>query len=166
MPDVPDPRTRERLLDGLGAGVAATLLMTGLLFAFPAFRSSSVPYSVTRLLRMLAENPAWLVIALGAHLAYGGLSGALYFGGARRVTVGGGALYGFGLWGVAMAIYAPLVGLGFVASQRPSLALLSLPAHLVYGMALAAFAPRGEIMQRLPDENEREAPPIDAQLAS
>jgi hypothetical protein len=149
MPPVSDPRTRERLLDGLGAGVAATLIMTGLLLALPAFHSSSVPYVVTRVLRELAAHPLWLAMALAAHFAYGGLSGAVFFGGARRVTVGGGALFGFGLWGLAMAVYAPLLGLGFVASERPMLALLSLPAHLIYGMALAAFAPRGEIMQPL-----------------
>jgi hypothetical protein len=138
--------TRERLWDGLGAGLAATLLMTGVAFAFPA-AGSTLPYFLTRLLRELALHPAWLILALGAHLAYGGLAGALYFGGAKRVTLRGGLGYGLALWGVAVAVYAPLCGLGFVASQRPALAIWSLPAHLLYGLALAAFAPRGEILQ-------------------
>ncbi len=138
--------TRERLLDGMGAGVAATLLMTGAAFALPAI-GSPLPYFITRVLRELAAHPAWLVLVLAAHLSYGGLAGALYFGGARRVTIRGGLLYGLTLWGVAVAVYAPLVGLGFVASQRPVLALWSLPAHLLYGLALAGFARRGEILQ-------------------
>ena len=139
---------RGRLLDGLGAGLAATLLMTGAAFAFPA-AGSALPYFVTRILRELAEHPTWLALALSAHLGYGGLAGALYYGGARRVTLGGGLLYGLGLWGVAVAVYAPVMGLGFVASQRPILAVWSLPAHLLYGLALAAFARRGEILQEV-----------------
>jgi hypothetical protein len=136
---------RERLLDGLGAGLAATLLMTAVALAVPA--TGSAPYFVTRVLRDLAAHPGWLALAMASHLGYGGLAGALFFGGAQRVTIGGGLLYGLSLWGVAVAVYAPLVGLGFVASQRPSLALWSLPAHLLYGLALAAFARRGEILQ-------------------
>jgi hypothetical protein len=137
---------REKLWDGLGAGVAATLLMTGAAFAFPA-AGSKLPYFLTRLLRELALHPVYLVLALAAHLAYGGLAGALYFGGAQRVTLKGGLFYGLILWGVAVGVYAPLCGLGFVANQRPVLALGSLPAHLLYGLALAAFARRGEILQ-------------------
>jgi hypothetical protein len=138
--------TRARLLDGLGAGLAATLLMTAVALLVPA-SGSTLPYFVTRVLRDLAAHPGWLALAMATHLAYGGLAGALYFGGAQRVTFGGGVLYGFTLWGVAVAVYAPLVGLGFVASQRPALAMWSLPAHLLYGLALAAFARRGEILQ-------------------
>src|SRR3954463_45910 len=127
--------TRERLFDGLGAGLAATLLMTGIAFAVPA-SGSTVPYWVTRILRELAEHPGWLALAIAAHLAYGGLAGALFFGGARRVTLLSGLLYGLSLWGVAVAIYAPRVGLGFVASHQPPVALWTLPAHLLYGLAL------------------------------
>ena len=147
MPEVPDPTLRERLLDGLGAGVVATLVMTAVLFAL----ESSLPRAALRALHALTDHPPWLVVALAAHLAYGGIAGALYFGGARRVTLVGGMGYGLALWGVAMAVYAPLVGLGFVASHSPALALVTLPAHLLYGVALGAFAPRGEITNALLD---------------
>jgi hypothetical protein len=137
---------RQQLLDGLGAGLAATLLVTGVAFALPA-SGSPMPWWLMRLLRDLAEHPLWLALAMTAHLGYGGLAGALYFGGARRVTLAGGMIYGFGLWGVAVALYAPLCGLGFVASHRPALAVWALPAHLLYGVALSSFRRRGEILQ-------------------
>ena len=140
---------RDRLLDGLGAGFAATLLMTGIVFAIPALGNPALPHEITRVMHALVDHPLWLAVALSAHLAYGGLAGALYFGGAERVTIGGGVLFGLSLWGVAVALYAPLIGLGFVSSHRPELALWSLPVHLIYGMALAAFARRGEILQPL-----------------
>jgi hypothetical protein len=138
---------RNRLLDGLGAGLAATLIMTGLAFAVPAFGNPPLPHELTRAMQALVDHPLWLAVALAAHLSYGGLAGALYFGGAARVTIGGGALFGLSLWGMAVSLYAPLFGLGFVASHRPELALWSLPVHLIYGMALGLFVRRGEILQ-------------------
>ena len=138
-----DPTTRARLHDGLRAGLASTLLMTGVALVW----APHLPGDAARVLRALGDHPPWLLLVLAAHLLYGALAGGLYFGGARRITVGGAALFGLSLWGLAMAVYAPLLGLGFVSSHRPELALLTLPAHLLYGLALAAFAPRGEILQ-------------------
>jgi hypothetical protein len=135
--------TRGRVHDGLRAGLAATLLMTGVALVW----APRLPGQAALLMRWLGEHPPWLLLALAAHLGYGALAGGLYFGGARRVTVGGAALFGLTLWGVAVAVYAPLVGLGFVGCRAPELALLALPAHALYGLALAAFAPRGEILQ-------------------
>jgi hypothetical protein len=156
MSEPPDPALRDRLLDGLGAGLAATLLMTGAAFSLRVL-GSPLPHELSRALRALRDHPLWLLAAMAAHLSYGGLGGALYFGGAKRVTLGGGALFGMSLWGVAIAVYAPLVGLGFAAGHRPELALLALPAHLLYGLTLAAFAPRGEILQPLFDAPEATA---------
>jgi len=135
--------TRERLHDGLRAGLAATLLMTGVALVW----APRLPGDAAELMRWLGERPPWLLLALGAHLGYGALAGGLYFGGTRRVTVGSAALFGLALWGVAVAVYAPLLGLGFVGARCPELTLLALPAHALYGLALAAFAPRGEILQ-------------------
>jgi hypothetical protein len=149
--EMPDPATRDRLLEGLCAGLAATLLMTGLVFCFALFGLATLPGELAWAVAALTRQPLWLALGIATHLAYGALAGALYFAGARRVTVGGGALFGLGLWGLALSVYAPLVGLGFVAHQRPDLALLALPPHLLYGIALGAFAPRGEITNPLLD---------------
>ena len=73
----------------------------------------------------------------------------------ERVNVASGMFFGLALWGVAVAVYAPLVGLGFVASHEPALAALVLPAHLLYGATIGALAPRGEIMQPADDRWER-----------
>ena len=69
----------------------------------------------------------------------------------ERVNVASGLFFGLALWGVAVAVYAPLVGLGFVASHEPALAALLLPAHLLYGATIGALAPRGEIVQPIED---------------
>ncbi len=85
------------------------------------------------------------------HFGYGALAGALYAAGASRVSLSSGIFFGVALWGVAVAVYAPLIGLGFVASHEPALAVLALPAHLLYGVTLGAMGPRGEIVHPIRD---------------
>jgi hypothetical protein len=46
-----------------------------------------------------------------------------------------------------MVVYAPLVGLGLLASDVPGLGAVLAPLHLLYGLCLAALGPRGEIVQ-------------------
>lgn len=142
---------RRKMIAGVAAGTIATILMTALLLAAPAFVGERVPEVAARVTALLRAHPAWLPIALALHLGYGALAGALYVAGARRVTLASGLFFGLGLWGVAVAVYAPLFGLGFVASHQPALAALVLPAHLLYGGALGLLAPRGEIVQPIRD---------------
>src|SRR5262249_48663730 len=136
MPDVSE-QNRAKLLRGLGAGAIATLLMTGLLFAAPAL--GGVPHAAQRALHVLRARPVLVLGALIFHFGYGGLAGALYAAGVDRVSLGSGLFFGAALWGVAVAVYAPLIGLGFVASHEPALAALVLPAHLLYGVTLGAL---------------------------
>ena len=68
-----------------------------------------------------------------------------------RVNVASGLFFGLTLWGVAVAVYAPLIGLGFITSHEPALAALALPAHLLYGATLGALAPKGEIVHPIDD---------------
>jgi hypothetical protein len=142
---------RRKLIQGVAAGTIATILMTALLVAAPAFVGERVPEVAARATATLRAHPTWVLVALAVHLAYGALAGALYVAGARRVTIASGLFFGLGLWGVAAAVYAPLFGLGFVASHQPALAALTLPAHLLYGGTLGALAPRGEIVQPIDD---------------
>jgi hypothetical protein len=144
-------RNRGKLVAGVASGAVATLLMTALLFAAPVFTGIRLPEVAARAWATLAAHPLWVVAAFALHLGYGALAGALYATGTRRVSVTSGLFYGFALWGVAVAVYAPLMGLGFVVSHDPALAVLILPAHLLYGVTLGALAPKGEIVQPIAD---------------
>jgi hypothetical protein len=139
--------TRQRLLDGLAAGTVATLVMTALVFAAPAFGGPHLPPAAARVIVGLRAHPSWVLGGLLAHLCYGALAGALFVAGARAVSIAAGVKFALGLWGIAAVVYAPVVGLGFLASQRPGLAALAIPAHLLYGLVLGAVSPRGEVLQ-------------------
>lgn len=138
---------RRRLIGGSWAGLFATLLMTAFALSVPALAGGRLPPEVGRLAARLPGEPLVFLAALGLHLGYGALAGALFAALAREVNVSRGMLYGLGLWTLAVTVYAPLVGLGYGAAREPALALLALPAHLLYGAALGATGPRGEILQ-------------------
>ncbi|MDB4971339.1 MAG: hypothetical protein JWN44_7028 [Myxococcales bacterium] len=144
-------QNRHKLLHGVAAGTIATILMTALLVAAPAFAGQRLPDVAARVLAALQARPLLVMAAFLVHFAYGALAGALFAAGARRINVAAGLFFGLALWGVAVTIYAPLMGLGFIASHQPALAALVLPAHLLYGGALGALAPRGEIVQPIED---------------
>ena len=146
MRDVAE-ENRRKLVRGVAAGTIATALMTALLVAAPAFAGAHVPEIATRAATALRARPLLVLIAFVLHFGYGALAGALYAAGSERVNVASGLFFGLALWGVAVAVYAPLIGLGFVTSHEPALAALALPAHLLYGATLGALAPKGEIVQ-------------------
>lgn len=150
MRDVAE-ENRRKLMRGVAAGTIATALMTALLVAAPAFAGAHVPEIATRAATALRARPLLVLIAFVLHFGYGALAGALYAAGSNRVNVASGLFFGLALWGVAVAVYAPLIGLGFVTSHEPALAALALPAHLLYGATLGALAPRGEIVQPIED---------------
>lgn len=146
MRDVAE-ENRRKLMRGVAAGTIATALMTALLVSAPAFTGAHVPEIATRAATALRARPLLVLIAFALHFGYGALAGALYAAGSERVNVASGLFFGLALWGVAVAVYAPLIGLGFVTSHEPALAALALPAHLLYGATLGALAPKGEIIQ-------------------
>jgi len=146
MRDVAE-KNRQLLIRGVAAGTIATVLMTALLVAAPAFAGARVPEIAARAATALRARPLLVLVAFVLHFGYGALAGALFAAGAERVNVASGLFFGLALWGVAVAVYAPLIGLGFVTSHEPALAVLALPAHLLYGATLGALAPRGEIVQ-------------------
>jgi hypothetical protein len=146
MRDVADEK-RRKLVSGVAAGVIATAVMTTLMAAAPLLAGAHAQEVTARSTGWLRERPLWLALALVVHFGYGALAGAIYASAARRVSVVTGIFFGLGLWGVAVAVYAPLLGLGFVGGHVPGLAALALPIHLVYGVTLGALGPRGEIVQ-------------------
>ena len=139
-------QNRRRLIRGVAAGTIATALMTALLVAAPPL-SGHVPEVAARAAAAVRSRPLLVLVAFILHFGYGALAGALFAAAANRVTVASGLFFGLALWGVAVAVYAPLIGLGFVTSHEPALAALALPAHLLYGATLGALTPRGEIVQ-------------------
>src|SRR5690348_549900 len=106
MQDV-SAENREKLVRGMAAGAIATLLMTGLLFVAPVL--GGVPDAAARAMAELRSSPLLVLIAIVVHFGYGSLAGAIYAAGASRVTLGSGVLFGAALWGVAVAVYAPLL---------------------------------------------------------
>jgi hypothetical protein len=150
MNDVAE-ENRRKLVQGVAAGTIATILMTALLIAAPAFAGARVPEIAARAVAALRARPLLVLVAFVLHFGYGALAGALFAAAAERVSVTSGLFFGLLLWGVAVAVYAPLIGLGFVTSREPALAVLALPAHLLYGATLGALAPRGEIVQPIAD---------------
>jgi len=142
---------RRKLVRGVAAGTIATALMTALLVAAPAFTGAHVPEIATRAAAALRTRPLLVLVAFVLHFGYGALAGALFAAGTERINVASGLFFGLALWGVAVAIYAPLIGLGFVTSHEPALAVLALPAHLLYGATLGALVPKGEIVQPIDD---------------
>jgi hypothetical protein len=141
---------RRRLIRGVAAGTIATALMTALLVAAPAL-SGHVPEVAARAAAAVRARPFLVLVAFVLHFGYGALAGALFAAATERVTVASGLFFGLALWGVAVAVYAPLIGLGFVTSHEPALAALALPAHLLYGATLGVLTPKGEIVQPIED---------------
>ena len=150
MRDVAE-ENRQKLVRGIAAGTIATILMTALLVATPAFAGARLPEMAARALAALRARPLLLMVTFVLHFGYGALAGALFNVGARRINVVAGLFYGLALWGVAVAVYAPLVGVGFVACREPALAVMALAPHLLYGATLGALVPRGEIVQPIED---------------
>ena len=148
---------RRKMIRGVAAGTIATAVMTALLVGAPAL-SGHVPEVAARATAALRARPLLVLVALMLHFGYGALAGALFAAATDRVNVAAGLFFGLALWGVAVAVYAPLIGLGFVAAHQPALAAIVLPAHLLYGATLGALAPRGEIVQ--PIEETRPSFPL------
>ena len=140
---------RRKIVSGVAAGLIATAVMTTLMAAAPLFAGAHAQEVTARGTQWLRERPLWLALALVVHFGYGALAGAIYARVMQRVSVVTGIFFGLALWGVAVALYAPALGLGFVAGHEPGLAALALPVHLVYGITLGAIGPRGEIVQPL-----------------
>jgi hypothetical protein len=144
-----DETTRRRLRGGALAGLLATGLMSALLLAAPSLSGEATVAASARVVALVAGHHGTLLLALLVHFTYGSLAGALFAVTTPRGGLGSGLFYGLILWGISVAVYAPLIGAGFLGRAEPALAALILPAHLLYGAVLGASAPRGEIQQPL-----------------
>lgn len=139
---------------GAGSGVAATIVMTGVLLA--ARRAGLVdqpaPEVVTTgaLQELCIDDdvrpPARTGLVAVGHLGYGALMGALYAAIGPRLAwppVARGLTYGLALWGVGYAGWIPALGL-LPPPERQGTGrnIEAISGHLAYGACLSALEAR------------------------
>lgn len=139
---------RSRFLPAFGWGVVATAVMSLLNLVGVATGVSPMPKPVpAALLGKLGAGalsmPTMMTLAMGAHLAYGGLWGGLLATWVRPVTIKAGLMLGAGLWLLMQLVVLPFLGWGvFGKAVTPVIAVATLVLHLIYGMVLGGLLTR------------------------
>ncbi|QIO24376.1 hypothetical protein G9465_12005 [Haloarcula sp. JP-L23] len=88
-------------------------------------------------------KPLLMALAVGLHLGYGGLFGAVLARVARPVTIQQGLALSIGLWAVMQVTFLPFLGWGvFGTAITPKIAGATLVLHLVYGGVLGCAMDR------------------------
>ncbi len=96
-------------------------------------------------------HPLLVVLAVGFHLAYGGLWGGVLWAVARRVTVWKGIGLGVFLWLIMQLAVFPFLGWGVFASGLNSkIAAAALVEHLVFGTVLGFLGMRSTAPVQVP----------------
>jgi hypothetical protein len=147
--------TGRPLLAGAADGAAATLAMSGVMFA--AKRAGWLGEMPPRRISRIAlgrrrggalRDPANDVLGAAAHLAFGAAAGALFERSYRRRGRPGlgplaGAAFGAAVWLVSYAGWVPALGLMPPPRRdRPGRPTAMIVAHLVYGTVLGSLADR------------------------
>ncbi|MDS0296686.1 DUF6789 family protein [Halogeometricum luteum] len=134
--------TQHRLRAGFGYGVVATIAMSILMLLALISGNSPMPQPIPKavvahLFRSGLPKPMLMLLAVGLHLGYGGVFGALLARVARPVTIGKGLAFGVGLWVLMQVAFLPFLGWGlFGMAITPKIAVATLVLHLVYGGVL------------------------------
>lgn len=134
--------TQHRLREGFGYGVVATIAMSVLMLLAVVSEMSPMPQPipkavVAQLFGSGIPKPMLMALAVGLHLGYGGLFGAILARVARPVTIGKGLALGVGLWVLMQVTFLPFLGWGlFGTAITPKIAVATLVLHLVYGGVL------------------------------
>ncbi len=143
----------KRLAVGFGWGVVATIAMSALMILGVATGLSPMPSPipeaiVNKALELFGvglPGPLIMLLAAGAHLSYGGVSGAVLAALARPVTIWKGLGWGVLLWLIMQIAVFPVLGWGvFGAEITPLIAVATLVLHLIYGVILGLLMDRGE----------------------
>ncbi|MFW6201277.1 MAG: DUF6789 family protein [Gemmatimonadota bacterium] len=130
-------------------GVVATVAMSVLMVIGMLTGVAPMPRPIPAALvgRTLGGGPEPLimVLAVAAHLAYGGVWGGVFASLVRPVTVWNGLALGVGLWLLMQVAVLPYLGWGaFGAAVTPAIAVATLALHLVYGATYGALVRRVE----------------------
>jgi uncharacterized membrane protein YagU involved in acid resistance len=146
-----------RLLSGLTAGLAATVPMTAVMIGMHQQlpRRQRYPLPPRRItMRVLekagvkryVDEPARFGLTMLAHFGYGASVGGIFGLLAPRDTsrsIAAGIGYGLLVWAGSYLGLLPSLGLHRPATREPSERnLLMIAAHIVWGAALGALAPR------------------------
>jgi hypothetical protein len=141
---------------GTGWGIVATISMSTFhLFAkwlglFPVWPPTPAAV-VKKILGSGMPHPLLVVLAIGFHLAYGGLWGGALWAVTRRVTVWKGIGLGVFLWLIMQLAVFPFLGWGVFASGLNSkIAAAALVEHLVFGTVLGLLGARSTALVQVP----------------
>lgn len=133
---------QHRLRAGFGYGVIATIGMSILMLIALVSGMSPMPQPVPKavvaqLFGSGLPKPVMIVLAIGLHLGYGGLFGAVLVQIATPVTIRKGLALGVGLWALMQVTFLPFLGWGLFGTViTPRIAVATLVLHLVYGGVL------------------------------
>jgi hypothetical protein len=139
----------KRLAAGFGWGVVATIVMSVLMIIGVITGLSPMPSPIPEAIvsKIFGEGlprPLIMLLAAGAHLSYGGISGAVLAGLTRPVTLWKGLGWGVLLWLIMEIAVLPFLGWGFFGvAITPRIAAATLVLHLVYGATLGLLMDRG-----------------------
>lgn len=159
-------RTTRTLALGAGAGIAATLAMTGLMYGAqqlgllgraPPRRIVEHALSRLGLRKKLPPSARWGLAAI-AHLGFGASQGALYallqdFAGRRvaaltKPTVSSGVPFALAVWAASYAGWIPALDiLPKPRNDRPGRPTSMVLAHIVYGATLSHVLRRSRALR-------------------
>lgn len=128
-----------RFISGFGWGVVATLVMSALMLLGVATGMSPMPEPiplaiVSRVLSEQIPRSLLMIVALLAHLGYGGIWAGAFAAATRPVTIWKGIGVGIFLWFLMQIIVRAFLGWGtFGPDVTPAIATATLVLHLVYG---------------------------------
>lgn len=134
--------TQHRLREGFGYGVVATIAMSILMLAALVSGMSPMPQPVPKavvaqLFGSGVPKPVLMALAVGLHLGYGGVFGAVLARVAHPVTIWKGFAFGVVLWTLMQVTFLPFLGWGlFGTAITPKITVATLVLHLVYGGVL------------------------------
>lgn len=134
--------TQHGLRAGFAYGVLATIAMSTLMLLAVVSGKSPMPQPIPK--AVVAQffgsglsKPILMALAIGLHLGYGGVFGAVLAWVVRPVTIRKGLALGVGLWTLMQVTFLPFLGWGlFGTAITPRIAVATLVLHLVYGGVL------------------------------
>ena len=86
-----------------------------------------------------------MTLAVGSHLAYGGVWGGIFAAAIRKVTVGRGLRLGILLWLLMNLVVLPLIGWGLFGMRLTgAIGVATLVLHLIYGGTYGWLMDRAE----------------------
>lgn len=130
-----------RTARGFGWGIVATLAMSVLMVIGLTTGMAPMPKPIPKALvgTVLSglPTPVFMAVAIGAHLTYGGVWGAVLAAATRPVTTAKGLGYSVLLWILMGVVFLPYLGWGFFGTAvTPAIAVATLVLHLIYGGTL------------------------------